>query len=70
MPPGVLQSISHSRTKRCNFVGEGKHIENKPNVMRNNNNINVGMDPSKMEPDTLIRKVGHEVGKIIEGVLV
>ena len=54
------------RNSIFNFGGAESNVENKPTILGENNNINIGIDPSKIPQETLVRKVGHEVGRVLE----
>jgi hypothetical protein len=71
MPPTahhiVPRSESSKRNSFLNFGSAETNVDNKPIISGEYNNVNIGVDPSKMGQETLMRKVGHEVGKVIEG---
>lgn len=61
----ILSNTVHSISKR-GLWNIGGH-ENHQKVHGNENQINIGVEPSRVGQETLLRKAGHQLGRVLEG---
>lgn len=64
MPNTIFKQNSHIVIKRGVFNVGGS--EYNPEVVGDDNVINIGIDPLKVDQETLLRKGIHEIGRVLQ----
>ncbi|CAF3091563.1 unnamed protein product [Rotaria socialis] len=65
MTPAVTHLANLRRLKRGGFSIGGS--ENNPTITGTQNVVSIGTDSSSSGQETLIRKAGHQIGRVFEG---
>ena len=55
------------RSKRGPFNFGGS--ENNPDVRGSNNIVHIGLDPRRIGEETLVRKIGQQIGRLVESTV-